>query len=512
MAGGRIGSVIAGPSEEPFELVEYLGQGNFGEVYLAVGRTSGRAVAAKLLLGDELERPEVLTALMNEAQLATEVRHPNVVQVVHVAPGFDGRLGPYIMMEYLPGGNLRRLLRAQQAAGSQIGMGRALEMMIDIAQGARAINERLIHRDIKPDNILLDDGRLKIGDFGISKIIDERTRAQTFKGGQHVRYMAPEGWELDTNTFKLDVYSVGLVFYEILTLQHPFQNLVSDLVDWRAWRNAHLFTACPDVRSQRPDVNLGLAQLLQRMVGKRPQDRPSWDEILGVLASSNNAAPSNNVASQPPRIDKVVEAALERHQEINAAELAAAKTSEETARKAEVYRYSCERLVEIFDKAVDDFNSRYQHGSIRIEPGIHADRTYRLPMGGTIVCRFFSQCETDISLEGGRLVGGGYLGVPDGFSSNLLLLREGDDDLYGRWVGCLVAVMAFEDDPLALLRAHGLSGQQVSPFGFRDAKNFYEQIRYIRSGLHVFSYEIRTDVQQIFMDILEIAFRKPPVG
>ena len=120
--------------------------------------------------------------------------------------------------------------------------------MIDIAQGVRAINERLIHRDIKPDNILIDDTHLKIGDFGISKVIDEQTRTMTFKGGQHIFYMAPEGWEGQTNTFKLDVYSVGLVFYEILTLNHPLRQFVPDPNDWRDWQKAHLFSACPDIR------------------------------------------------------------------------------------------------------------------------------------------------------------------------------------------------------------------------------------------------------------------------
>ncbi|MCU1298082.1 MAG: serine/threonine protein kinase [Acidobacteriaceae bacterium] len=75
--------------------------------------------------------------------------------------------------------------------------------MIDLAQGARAINSKLIHRDIKPDNILIEGKTLKIGDFGISKFVDESTRLQTFKGGQHIAYMAPEGWLNQANTFKL---------------------------------------------------------------------------------------------------------------------------------------------------------------------------------------------------------------------------------------------------------------------------------------------------------------------
>src|SRR5437867_7017735 len=96
--------------------------------------------------------------------------------------------------------------------------------MIGIAAGAQAINERLIHRDIKPDNIIITENDIpKIGDFGISKVLGAATRPESFKGGQHLRYMAPEGWSMTTNTPKLDVYSTGIVFYEMITGEHPLR-------------------------------------------------------------------------------------------------------------------------------------------------------------------------------------------------------------------------------------------------------------------------------------------------
>ena len=211
---------------EEFHLSDLLGKGAFGEVYLAKGKRSGRVLAVKLIPIEELEDAASRAALLHEADAATKVVHPNVVRVVHVESVGPPEVGPYLMMEYVSGGTLKKLLADQRSANSPVSMDRAKQMMTDIAQGAQAINAILVHRDIKPDNILVDGERLKIGDLGISKLIQERTRTHTFKGGQQIRYMAPEGWESKDNSYKLDVYSVGLVFAEILTLQHPLEAAV----------------------------------------------------------------------------------------------------------------------------------------------------------------------------------------------------------------------------------------------------------------------------------------------
>ena len=137
---------------------------------------------------------------------------------------------------------------------------------------------------------MLEGNTFKIGDFGISKFVDESTRLNTFKGGQHIAYMAPEGWQQLPNTFKLDVYSVGLVFHQILATKHPLLNKVVNPDSFLDWEKAHLFEQCPDVREMRKEVPLSLAQLLSRMVSKRSTDRPLWDEVLNILTRPESSS------------------------------------------------------------------------------------------------------------------------------------------------------------------------------------------------------------------------------
>ena len=247
MPSAPLGTPFVGPNDELFKITDFLGQGAFGEVYRSVGENSGTVAAVKLLPLGALASPEDKIALLNEIKTAQQIKHPNVVLVLHVDDGTSSQIGPYVVMEYVSGGNLATVLRA----GAKIPLDRAIGMMIDIAQGARAINEMLIHRDIKPDNILIEGSKLKIGDFGISKFVDESTRLHTFKGHQHAWYMAPEGWANQANTIKIDVYSVGLVFYEILTLMHPLLQYVNDPDNFLDWEKAHLYQPCPDIRTGR---------------------------------------------------------------------------------------------------------------------------------------------------------------------------------------------------------------------------------------------------------------------
>lgn len=491
-----LGSTLVGPKGETFNITDFLGQGAFGEVYRAVGQETGMVVAVKLLPVGKLASPESEHALLNEVKASQQIRHVNVVEILHVNDGSSSQIGPYVVMEYVSGGTLLRVLKAHAHSGTQIPMSRAIEMMIDIAQGARAINARVIHRDIKPDNILIEGNTLKIGDFGISKFVDESTRLQTFKGGQHIAYMAPEAWQDQANTFKLDVYSVGLVFYQLVTLKHPLLDKVKDPSSFLDWQNAHLFQQCPNVRTIRSDVPLSIAQLLSRMVAKRPDERPVWDEALRILSQPEAAG-----AVSRPAVTAAVQAALARKQEGEEQQLKSMADQRERTNELELYRYSCDKLLEDLQPVVEEFNQQFQHGQITIAREL-GSTFYRVPLGRRIELTFFHP-ERGIKIRDGEVIGGGWLGLSQGRSANLVLLKRGPDDLYGSWVICEVKFMALAD-PRKLIGQCGLKSDTVQPFGF-TATYFYDQIQYATGTLHAFTYTFSNDVIDFFANLLHDA-------
>jgi serine/threonine protein kinase len=506
-----IGQEIIGPNSELYTIIDFLGRGAFGEVYRASGKTSGNVIAVKLLSLSAFPDDSDRRALLNEMRAGQLIVHPNVVRLLHVEEGENSSVGPYACMEYISGGTLAAFLRAKANTTSTIPVERCLEMMIDIAQGMKAINQKLIHRDIKPDNVLMEGKTLKVADFGISKFIDESTRLHTFKGGQHVAYMAPEGWAGDKNTYKLDVYAVGLVFFEILLGKHPLLGGVKDQHNTLDWQKAHMFHSALDITRERPETPLHLNQLIARMVAKRPNQRPDWDEILKVLSDPAMEATKVDRPMISTAVGSAVTAAVRRHQESEKAALAANRERAEAQQRLELYTHSCRELLQNLRPSIDQFNAEFQSGTVAIGGSLSSrfggaqsipDATYQLPGGKVVSVRFFGPRDTGWKLRGGIIIGGGWIGLTDSISANLVLLKEGEDDLYGRWIVCEVKIMALAD-PRKLIGQFGLTQRTVEPFGFRQEDDYYGQIYYATSGaMHAFTYQLRDDVEEYFASLL----------
>jgi eukaryotic-like serine/threonine-protein kinase len=338
----------------------------------------------------KLNDPHTLAVrtVLNETRIdMLKVDHPNIVRVLHVDTGSDPVVGPYVMMEFVAGGNLQEMIDDRHAGSREFTLDEALLLMRSIAMGAQAVNEHMIHRDIKPDNILIDGPtdapQPKIADFGIARIGSEYTRPETFKGIQMFWYKAPEVWRQERNTFKIDVYSVGLVFYQILTLEHPLMQFVPQPFDSDRWREVHLTTSCPDVRNKRTDVPLGLAKLLLRMVDKSPGNRPSWDEVM-VGLNAETTPPTTAVELDPRIVAAVKNQANERfreEQERTAAILKHQQALERRAAKGNEFKQSALRLLAGFDAVITAINEHEATYPIQVKGDGTLAREYHLSNG-----------------------------------------------------------------------------------------------------------------------------------
>lgn len=533
MANERLGMEIAGTNSEQFCIESRLGGGAFGEVYKAVGLKSKLAVAVKMVPKQKLNDPQTLAVktILNETRMdMLKVNHPNVVRVLYVDTGSDPKVGPYVIMEFIAGGNLQNLIDHHRTQSTEFTLDEAFSLMRGIALGVQAVNGHLIHRDIKPDNILIDslaDAPLpKVADFGISRIASEYTRPETFKGIQMLWYKAPEVWRQEKNTFKIDVYSVGLVFYQILILEHPFMRFVLHPYDFDRWREVHLTVPCPDVRDNRTDVPMALAKLLLRMVEKSPGNRPDWDEVINGL-SVKMPPPATSVQVDPNLLAAVKNQANERFREDQARAAEALKREQDLERiaaRGDEFRQSALRLLARFDAVITAINEHEATYPIQIKGEGTLSRGYTLANGRTFVFQIFG------SASGlpprGTILGGGYIGVEGGLSANLILQGRPDDIASAHWSAVEVTVLPIMGgaDRVKWYREAGLSDETIryvefldgnqrwrrdspSYFGFKRADAFFEHIRYI--GGHVYQFQIVSDLDRIFNEVLMLGIRMP---
>jgi eukaryotic-like serine/threonine-protein kinase len=496
MAIPQVGSKVVGPGGSVYDLAQFLGRGGFGEVYRAVD-SAGQSVAVKFINHSYVGDSQVVFSLLNEARSASRIEHENVLRLVHV--GDSAEYGPYLVSEFADGGTLERQINRQRETGKPFAIDYAVGLMLQIGLGCQAINNVVIHRDLKPDNIFFLGSTLKVADFGISKVVDETTRSHTFKGIQHIRYKSPESWRFETNTAKIDIYSVGLIFYEVLSLVHPLDEAVTSQADWREWESAHLTFIPKSLRSVRPEVGLTIAQLVDRMIAKRPSDRPEWSEILQRLNS-----PVENQARSD--LDTAVALAVQRKEERQRQAAETEKTRITAQQEIELYKTSCELLLGQWREIVDEFNTRLQGDRIEIQRRPN-DVIYRIVGHSQLNFHFFDPPPRAVDIRNRQVIGGGWLGIHEGVSGNLVLIRDSQADLYGTWSACLVNISALASGR-NLIGRFGITNSTWFPMGFRSSTDFYDQIRYLGGGMHVFNYEMHSDIRKFFIDFVETALKR----
>ncbi len=268
LARSLIGTVLSGR----YRLESKLGSGGMSTVYLARDGTLERWVAVKVMHREMSDQPDQIERFRREARAVAQLSHPNVVAVIDA--GEDGG-HPYIVFEYVDGETLKQRIERV----GPLPVDESTAYAIEIGRGLSAAHaRRLVHRDVKPQNVLIDsEGRAKVTDFGIARSLEADGLTQTGRVLGTTDYVSPEqamGRGVDART---DVYSLGVLLYEMLTGEVPF---TAETVVGVAMK--HVNEPMPDVQKRRPEVSSALASVVERATAKEPKKR--YPDMASCLA------------------------------------------------------------------------------------------------------------------------------------------------------------------------------------------------------------------------------------
>ncbi|MCC6155209.1 MAG: serine/threonine protein kinase, partial [Candidatus Hydrogenedentes bacterium] len=248
-----------------YEVQALIGRGAMGTVYLARDVALGRPVALKVLLGSLARNPAMVRGFYREAQAAAPLRHPNIVRVY--TAGIESGT-PYIAMEYVPGEPLDRFLRRK----GQVSWQAALYVGAQVAEALHCAHEAgIVHRDVKPANILLDrQGRVRLTDFGIARVCTVENSSAEPKIIGTPQYMSPEQCAGDEVAHGTDLYSLGVTLYQMISGRMPFKaDSAQELMRRIASDDA------PRLNRIMPDVPDDVARLVAHLLQKDPAQRPA---------------------------------------------------------------------------------------------------------------------------------------------------------------------------------------------------------------------------------------------
>lgn len=246
-----------------YQIVRLIGEGGMANVYIALDTILDRYVAVKVLRGDLANDEKFVRRFQREAISASSLSHPNIVEMYDV--GEDN--GQYfIVMEYVDGKTLKSLIKKRGA----LTIPEVIDIMLQLTSGlACAHNSYIIHRDIKPQNVLIkEDGTVKITDFGIAMAINGQELTQTNSVMGSVHYLPPEQANGSGSTIKSDIYSLGILMYELLTGSIPFKgdNAVEIAIK-------QMKEQIPSVCKINPDIPQSLENIILKSAAKNPKNR-----------------------------------------------------------------------------------------------------------------------------------------------------------------------------------------------------------------------------------------------
>ena len=246
-----------------YEIIRILGEGGMANVYLANDTILNRKVAVKVLRGDLANDEKFVRRFQREALSASSLNHPNIVEIYDVGED-DGNF--YIVMEYIDGKNLKQLIKRR----TKLTLPEVIDIMKQLTDGiASAHDSFIIHRDIKPQNMLiLDNGLVKITDFGIAVALNSTQLTQTNSVMGSVHYLPPEQAAGKGATFKSDIYSLGILMYELVTGSLPFKGENAVEIALKQMKEP-----IPSVREFDPSIPQSVENIILKACAKNPKNR-----------------------------------------------------------------------------------------------------------------------------------------------------------------------------------------------------------------------------------------------
>lgn len=248
-----------------YEVIKSIGEGGMANVYLAYDTILDRRVAIKVLRGDLSNDEKFVRRFQREALSASSLSHPNIVEMYDV--GEDNGIY-YIVMEYIEGKTLKQLIKKRGA----LTLSETIDIMLQITDGiSQAHDSYIIHRDLKPQNIMIkEDGTIKITDFGIAMALNSTQLTQTNSVMGSVHYLPPEQASGKGSTIRSDIYSMGILFYEILTGSLPFKGENAVEIALKQMRDE-----IPSVCKKNPAIPQSVENVILKATAKNPKNRYS---------------------------------------------------------------------------------------------------------------------------------------------------------------------------------------------------------------------------------------------
>lgn len=246
-----------------YQIIKSIGEGGMANVYLAYDTILDRNVAIKILRGDLANDEKFVRRFQREALSASSLNHPNIVEVYDVG---EDNGDYYIVMEYIEGKHLKDLIKKR----GKLTTSEVVDIMMQITDGMSVAHDSyIIHRDIKPQNIMiLENGLVKITDFGIAMAMNATQLTQTNSVMGSVHYIPPEQASGKGSSLQSDIYSMGILMYELLTGKLPYkgENAVEIALK-------HLKEPFPDIKEELPNIPNSIENIIYKATAKNPKNR-----------------------------------------------------------------------------------------------------------------------------------------------------------------------------------------------------------------------------------------------